>query len=141
MIASKRRSIAEMIEEANAQVRTLAAAEALSWHGRDDIVFIDVRDVRELAQTGRIAGARHVPRGMLEFWIDPDSPYHKPFFAEDRTFVFYCASAWRSALAAKVAQEMGLLKVAHLAGGLAAWTELAGPMDAARKEGAPKPGQ
>jgi len=98
-------------------------------HGRDDVVFIDLRDIRELAKTGRIAGARHVPRGMLEFWIDPNSSYHKPFFAEDKTFVFYCAGGLRSALAAKAAQDMGLKPVAHLLGGIGAWTEANGAID------------
>ena len=77
---------------------------------------------------GRIPGARHVPRGLLEFWIDPKSPYHKPFFAADRTFVFYCAISWRSALATRAAQDMGLSPVAHFEGGFEAWTEAGGPV-------------
>ena len=124
-----RRSVMTMVEEADAQVRKVEIDEALEMHGTDDVVFIDLRDVRELARTGRIAGARHVPRGMLEFWIDPESPYHKPFFAEDRTFVFYCAGAWRSALAAKTADDMGLAPVAHLGGGIQAWIDAGGPID------------
>lgn len=124
-----RRSVMAMVEEADAQVRKVEIDEALEMHGTDDVVFIDLRDVRELARTGRIAGARHVPRGMLEFWIDPESPYHKPFFAEDRTFVFYCAGAWRSALAAKTADDMGLAPVAHLGGGIQAWIDAGGPVD------------
>ena len=124
-----RRSVMAMVEEADAQVRKVEIDEALEMHGTDDVVFIDLRDVRELARTGRIAGARHVPRGMLEFWIDPESPYHKPFFAEDRTFVFYCAGAWRSALAAKTADDMGLAPVAHLGGGIQAWIDAGGPID------------
>ena len=124
-----RRSVMAMVAEADAQVRKVEIGEALEMHGTDDVVFIDLRDVRELARTGRIAGARHVPRGMLEFWIDPESPYHKPFFAEDRTFVFYCAGAWRSALAAKTADDMGLAPVAHLGGGIQAWIDAGGPID------------
>ena len=124
-----RRSVMAMVAEADAQVRKVEIDEALEMHGTDDVVFIDLRDVRELARTGRIAGARHVPRGMLEFWIDPESPYHKPFFAEDRTFVFYCAGAWRSALAAKTADDMGLAPVAHLGGGIQAWIDAGGPID------------
>ena len=118
-----------MVAEADAAVRVLDVAEARALHGRDDVIFIDLRDIRELAETGRIAGARHVPRGMLEFWIDPESPYHKPFFAEDKTFVFYCAGGLRSALAAKTAQDMGLKPVAHLAGGMKAWLDSEGPID------------
>ncbi len=122
-------SAASLVAEANAAIRTLSVDEARELHGRDDVTFIDLRDIRELARTGRIAGARHVPRGMLEFWIDPESPYHNELFAEDRTFVFYCASGWRSALAAKAAQDMGLNPVAHVEGGITAWLEADGPID------------
>ena len=124
-----RKSVMALVAEANAQVDKLEIEDALALHEKDDVVFVDLRDIRELAKTGRIAGARHVPRGMLEFWIDPESPYHKPFFAEDRTFVFYCAGAWRSALAAKTADDMGLAPVAHLAGGIQAWIDAGGPID------------
>ena len=122
-------SVAEMVATANATVRTLTVAEAQDMHGRNDVAFIDLRDIRELGRTGRIASANHVPRGMLEFWIDPESPYHKPLFAEDKTFVFYCATGWRSALAAKCAQDMGLNPVAHIDGGITAWLEARGPID------------
>lgn len=124
-----RKSVMAMVAEADAQIARLEVDEALALHGNDDVVFVDLRDIRELAKTGRIAGARHVPRGMLEFWIDPDSPYHKPFFAGDNTFVFYCAGAWRSALAAKTADDMGLAPVAHLGGGIQAWIDAGGPID------------
>ena len=122
-------SAAEMVATANATVRTLTVAEAQDMHGRNDVAFVDLRDIRELNRTGRIAGAIHVPRGMLEFWIDPESPYHKPLFAEDKTFAFYCATGWRSALAAKCAQDMGLNPVAHIDGGITAWLEAGGPID------------
>ena len=124
-----RKSVMAMVAEADAQIRKVEVDEALELHRSDDVAFVDLRDIRELAKTGRIAGARHVPRGMLEFWIDPESPYHKPFFAEDRTFVFYCAGAWRSALAAKTADDMGLAPVAHLGGGIQAWIDAGGPID------------
>lgn len=123
------RSVEDLVAEANAAIRVLGVAEALEMHGRGDVLFIDVRDVRELAESGRIPGARHVPRGMLEFWIDPESPYHKPYFAENRTFVFYCAASWRSALATKTAQDMGLAPVAHLEGGFNAWTDAGGAVE------------
>lgn len=126
------RSVEDLVAEANAAIRVLGVAEALEMHGRGDVLFIDVRDVRELAESGRIPGARHVPRGMLEFWIDPASPYHKPYFADDRTFVFYCAASWRSALATKTAQDMGLAPVAHLEGGFNAWTDAGGPVEKAK---------
>jgi rhodanese-related sulfurtransferase len=129
------KSAMALVAEADAAVRVLDISEARALHGRDDVTFIDLRDIREVAKTGKIAGAHHVPRGMLEFWIDPASPYHKPFFAEDKTFVFYCAGGWRSALAAKTAQDMGLKPVAHLAGGMKAWIESEGPIDPPKERG------
>ena len=128
------RSVLDLVAEADAAVARLPIAEGLEMLYRDDVLFIDIRDVREVAKTGRIKGARHVPRGMLEFWIDPESPYHKSFFAEDKTFVFYCAGAWRSALAAKTAQDMGLRAVTHLEGGIGAWIEENGPIDSPREQ-------
>lgn len=131
------RSAMDLVAEANAAVRTLDINEAIALHGREDVAFIDLRDPREVAKTGRIKGAHHVPRGMLEFWIDPKSPYFKPYFGEDKTFVFYCAGGWRSALSAKTAQDMGLKPVAHIAGGMKAWLEAAGPIDPPKeREGA-----
>ena len=115
------RGVKEMVEEANAVVDVMSLEDARAAHGNEDYVFIDVRDHRELKRDGKIPGAFSCPRGMLEFWIDPNSPYHKDIFAQDKTFVFYCASAWRSALATKVAQEMGLAPVCHLDGGFGAW--------------------
>lgn len=129
------RSVKQMVAEANEHVEEISVADAKELIGRDDTLFIDIRDIRELAKTGRITGARHVPRGMLEMWIDPDSPYHRDFFAEDRKFIFYCAGAWRSALAAKTAQDMGLSPVAHLEGGISAWIDAGGEIEA------PKPKQ
>jgi rhodanese-related sulfurtransferase len=128
------RSVEDLVAEANREIRTLSVAEAQAMQGRDDVQFVDVRDVRELAESGRIPGARHVPRGLLEFWIDPASPYHKPFFAEDKTFVFYCAVSWRSALATRAAQDMGLAPVAHFAGGFNAWKEAGGLVEAPREK-------
>ena len=126
-------SVLDLVAEADAAVERISIAEGLEMLGRDDVLFVDIRDVREVAKTGRIKGARHVPRGMLEFWIDPASPYHKPIFAENRTFIFYCAGAWRSALSAKTAQDMGLRPVAHLEGGIGAWIDANGPIDPPRE--------
>ncbi len=120
----------ELLDEANAAVRTLDAAEALALRGDPEVVFVDLRDPRELEREGRVPGAFHCPRGMLEFWIDPASPYHKPVFAGPKRFLFHCASGWRSALAARTAQEMGLDGVAHLGGGLKAWRGAGGPVEA-----------
>ena len=117
-----------LLDEASAKIRTLPVAEAVALHGREDVVFVDLRDPRELDREGRIPGAVHCPRGMLEFWIDPESPYHKPVFAQDKTFVFFCAAGWRSALSAATAQDMGLQPVAHVEGGFTAWKNQGGPV-------------
>jgi len=119
-----------LLAEANAMVETVPAAEAVKLAGRDDVVLVDLRDPRELEREGQIPGAFHCPRGMLEFWIDPESPYHKPAFAQDKRFVFFCAGGWRSALAARTAREMGLKPVAHIGGGFAAWREAGGAIEA-----------
>jgi len=115
------KGVKALVTEASAGIETLTIDEATALHGDADVVFIDLRDVRELWRDGKVAGAVHVPRGMLEFWIDPASPYHKPIFAEDKRFVLYCGSGWRSALATKVAQDMGLAPVCHIDGGYSAW--------------------
>ena len=118
-----------LLDEANAKVEHLPPDEAIPLLGRGDVVFVDLRDPRELEREGRIPGAFHCPRGMLEFWIDPESPYHKPVFAEDKRFVFFCAGGWRSALGAATAQEMGLKPVAHVEGGFSAWKAAGGPVE------------
>ncbi len=120
----------KLLDAANERVESVGASEAVTMTNADDVVFVDLRDPRELERDGKIPGAFHCPRGMLEFWIDPESPYHKPAFAADKRFVFYCASGWRSALAADTAQTMGLTPVAHLAGGFKAWKDAGGPVEA-----------
>src|SRR3974390_1557351 len=121
-----RRGIKALLEEANAEIETLSAADAIKAAQSGEVVIVDIRDPREIERDGRIPGAFHCPRGMLEFWIDPASPYAKPIFQEDKKFVFHCASGWRSALAAKVAKEMGLMPVAHIGGGFTAWRDAGG---------------
>ena len=123
-----------LLEEANSRIETIPAADAAKLHGQADVVFVDLRDPRELDREGRIPGGLHCPRGMLEFWIDPDSPYHKPVFSEDKRFVFFCAGGWRSALAAATAQDMGLKPVAHMGGGFTAWRETGGPVEQAQRK-------
>jgi rhodanese-related sulfurtransferase len=120
----------QLVAKAEAEVETIGVAQALAAAALPDTVFIDLRDVRELWREGKIPGAVHVPRGMLEFWIDPESPYHKPLFTEPKRFVFYCNLGWRSALAAQVAQQMGLADVCHLGGGFSAWCAAGGPVEA-----------
>ncbi len=119
-----------MVEAAEREIETLPVEQAIAMHGRDDVVFVDLRDPRELAREGRLPGAFSCTRGMLEFWIDPDSPYHKPVFAQDKRFVFFCAGGMRSALATQTAQRMGLKPVAHIAGGFGAWKKAGGPVEA-----------
>jgi len=118
-----------LLAEAEARITTLDVAQASAMLGKDDVVFVDLRDPRELEREGRMPGAFHCPRGMLEFWIDPDSPYAKPVFQQDKTFVFFCAGGWRSALAASTAKEMGLKPVAHIAGGFGAWKAAGASVD------------
>jgi rhodanese-related sulfurtransferase len=117
-----------LLAEANAAIRTLSVEEAVALVGRDDVTFVDLRDPRELEREGKMPGAFHCPRGLLEFWIDPESPYAKPVFQQDKMFVFFCAGGWRSALAAKTAQDMGLKPVAHIEGGFGAWRKADGPI-------------
>ena len=111
----------ELVDEAKSRITTIGLEDARARLGRDDVVFVDLRDVRELEREGLIPGAFHCPRGMLEFWIDPESPYYKDVFGSGKEFVFYCNGAWRSALAADVAQQMGLERVVEMDGGFAAW--------------------
>jgi rhodanese-related sulfurtransferase len=111
----------QLVDEAKSRITTIGLEDARARLGRDDVVFVDLRDVRELEREGLIPGAFHCPRGMLEFWIDPDSPYYKDVFGSGKEFVFYCNGAWRSALAADVAQQMGLERVVEMDGGFTAW--------------------
>ena len=118
----------QLVDEAKARITTIGLDEARARHARGDAVFVDLRDVRELEREGMIPGAFHCPRGMLEFWIDPESPYHKDVFASGKEFVFYCNGAWRSALATDVAQQMGLPRVVEMDGGFTAWKNAGFPV-------------
>jgi rhodanese-related sulfurtransferase len=130
-----KKGIKELVADAKAEITTLGINEAMDRHGGDDVVFVDIRDVRELDNEGMVPDAVHAPRGMLEFWVDPDSPYHKDVFdQDDKTFIFYCRSSWRSALAVKALQDMGMNNVADMDGGFGAWMEAGGPT-AERKSG------
>ena len=123
-----KKGVKELVTEAMEIVETLPTDAAIARHNDEDVVFVDIRDVRELEREGMIQGAFHAPRGMLEFWVDPKSPYHKDIFASGKSFVFYCQSAWRSALATKAVLEMGLPNVAHIEGGFTAWKNAGGPV-------------
>lgn len=119
----------DLLAEANALVEAVDSAEAARLHTASNVVFVDLRDPREREREGTIPNAFSCPRGMLEFWIDSESPYHKPVFAEDKLFLFFCASGWRSALATKTALEMGLDNVCHLEGGFSAWRDAGLPVE------------
>ncbi len=120
------KSSKQLVAEAIARITTLSLDEAMEKLGQEDVQFVDIRDVRELAREGTIPGALHVPRGMLEFWVDPDSPYFKPVFAEDKQFILFCQSGWRSALATASLQDMGLNGVCHFEGGYSNWKSAGG---------------
>jgi rhodanese-related sulfurtransferase len=120
----------QLLAEANAQIETLSIDAAVALLGSPDVVFVDLRDPREIEREGKMPSAFACTRGMLEFWIDPESPYAKPVFAEPKRFVFFCAGGWRSALAAKTAQDMGLEQVAHIDGGFSAWKKSGAPVEA-----------
>lgn len=118
-----------LVDEANAEIEAVSPEEAAKLAESGDTVLVDIRDVRELNRDGRIPGAVHAPRGMLEFWIDPESPYHREVFSSGKRFVFFCAAGWRSALATKTVQDMGLEPVMHIEGGFGAWKEAGLPVD------------
>jgi rhodanese-related sulfurtransferase len=119
----------DLVAAAEHEIETLPAAEAIKLHAGGEAALVDLRDIRELNRDGRVPGAFHCPRGMLEFWIDPASKYHKAVFATDRKFVFFCGGGARSALATETAQRMGLKPVAHIGGGFAAWKAAGGPIE------------
>ena len=123
------KSVKDLVAEANAKIQTISLAGAEGLLSSSKHVFVDLRDIRELQKTGKIPNAFSCPRGMLEFWIDPQSPYHKEIFNQDKTYIFYCASAWRSALSTLTAQEMGLTPVCHLEGGFSAWQKAGLPIE------------
>lgn len=135
MTVNAKTGVMAMVEQANAEIDTITAEQAVALHGEDHVTIVDVRDVRELERDGRIPGALHVPRGMVEFWVDPASPYFKDIFTQDRRFIFYCAASWRSALATQAAQRIGLEKASHIDGGFKAWKEAGGPVEAYKRKG------
>ena len=123
------KSVKSLVSEANKVVNIMTVDEVKKILNKDDHIIVDLRDIRELKREGKIPGAFSCPRGMLEFWIDPESPYHKEIFSQNKYFVFYCASAWRSALATKTAKDMGLSKVSHIEGGFTNWEKSGGKIE------------
>jgi rhodanese-related sulfurtransferase len=127
-----------LVDEAMAQVKTYSVAEAKDKLNDPQVQIVDIRDIREL-NAGTVVGSFHAPRGMLEFWVDPESPYHKPLFADEgKEFVLFCGAGWRSALATKTLQDMGMRNVAHIDGGYAEWVKQGAPTETLeeRKAGA-----
>lgn len=127
-----KKTVKQMVAEATAEISTLTAEDALALQQKGEAVLVDIRDIRELVREGKVPGAVHAPRGMLEFWVDPESPYHREEFAQTgKTYIFFCAAAWRSALATRDLQNMGFGPVAHIAGGFTKWRDDGMPVDAA----------
>ena len=125
-----KKSAKTLVDEANALVEARSVDEARALHAGGEVLFVDLRDVLELEREGVIPGAVHAPRGMLEFWVDPESPYHREVFAPGRSLLLFCAAGWRSALAARSLLEMGVEPVAHLEGGFSAWKASGAPVGA-----------
>jgi rhodanese-related sulfurtransferase len=119
----------QLLAEAEAAIDSVTAEQAIAEAKRSDVVIVDIRDPREIEREGRIPNSFHAPRGMLEFWVDPESPYFKPIFGEDKTFIIQCASGWRSALSTETLQKMGLKPVKNLKGGFTAWKAAGGPVE------------
>jgi rhodanese-related sulfurtransferase len=118
-----------LVDEAMAEVKTYTVAEVMAKSNDNNVQIVDIRDVREL-KAGTVTGSMHAPRCMLEFWVDPDSPYHKKIWADDsKEFILFCGAGWRSALAAKTLQDMGMTNVAHIDGGYEAWVNAGGPTE------------
>lgn len=129
-----------LVDEAMAQVKTYTVAEVRERGADAKLQIVDIRDVRELQAEGTVPGSYHAPRCMLEFWVDPESPYHKKIFADEgREFVLFCGAGWRSALAAKTLQDMGMTNVAHIDGGFTEWVKQGGPTETLEQRKARKP--
>ena len=127
-----KKGVKELVAAAEADIETMSVAEVKAAQEGGNATIVDLRDVRELWREGKIPGAVHAPCGMLEFWVDPASPYHRDVFASGNKFIFYCQSGWRSALATKAVQDMGLEPVAHIGGGFTAWVEAGLPTEEVR---------
>ncbi|MFO0993020.1 MAG: rhodanese-like domain-containing protein [Hyphomicrobiales bacterium] len=119
----------QLLAEAERAIEGVSVEQAIEAANQPDVVIVDIRDPREIEREGRIPNSFHAPRGMLEFWVDPESPYFKPVFGEDKTFIIHCASGWRSALATEALQRMGLKPVKNLKGGFTAWKAAGGPVE------------
>ncbi|EBA09942.1 rhodanese-like domain-containing protein [Sagittula stellata] len=120
---------ARMVAAARDRIPEIGTAEAIEMHKDPDVVFVDIRDIRERQKLGHIPGAVHAPRGMIEFWVDPESPYHKPVFAQEgKQYIFHCAHGLRSALTVATLLDMGF-DAAHLRDGFSDWVKQGGPVE------------
>lgn len=129
MTEETRLTAAALVEAAKREIEEMAPEEVIPLAGDGEVLIVDVRDIRELERDGRIPGSFHCPRGMLEFWVDPQSPYYKPVFGSAKRYIFHCAMDWRSALATQTAKRMGLKNVANLKGGFQGWKKAGGPIE------------
>lgn len=127
-MAKLKTTAAEMVAKARSEIREIETPDLIEMVGDENVVIVDIRDVRERQRGGFIPGSFHAPRGMIEFWIDPASPYFKPIFGEDKKFIFHCASGWRSALTVQTLQNMGF-DAAHLREGFSTWQAQGGPVE------------
>ena len=132
-MASLKMSSAQMVDAARARIEEIETPDLIAMLDDPDVVVVDLRDIRERQRSGFIPGSFHAPRGMVEFWVDPDSPYFKPIFGEDKKFVFHCASGWRSAITTATLQDMGF-EAAHLREGFSTWEKQGGPVEHAEKK-------
>lgn len=123
-----KKNSASMVAEARARIEEIEIQDLIQLLDDDNVVVVDIRDVRERQRSGFIPGSVHAPRGMVEFWVDPESPYFKEIFGADKKFIFHCASGWRSALTVATLQDMGF-EAAHLREGFSKWAEQGGPVD------------
>jgi rhodanese-related sulfurtransferase len=130
MALKLKKTVKELVAEANAEIETIDAKAAMKHKDDPNVLMVDLRDIRELNRDGKVPGALHAPRGMLEFWVDPESPYYKEVFGSGKKFVFFCAGGLRSALAAQTVQRMGLEPVCHIEGGFKAWKDAGGVVEA-----------
>lgn len=122
-------TVKQLVEQAYSEIETLTAEQAIQLHRDEDVLIVDIRDIRELEREGRIPGSFHAPRGMLEFWADPESPYHHQQFSGGNKLILHCAKGWRSALGTKTLQDMGLENICHFDGGFEAWRDCGGPVE------------
>ena len=127
-MAPLKTSAADMVAQARDRIEEIETPDLIAMVDDPDVVIVDIRDVRERQRTGFIPGSVHAPRGMVEFWVDPDSPYYKDVFGQNKKYIFHCASGWRSALTVATLQDMGF-DAAHLKDGFSTWEKSGGPVE------------